>query len=124
MNLEREIENRKRDLLAAIESAERAGEKTQEVLDIANELGVKTVGIGRRHASLGNADHPFAASGNIFTPQGGRVDGWPSAWRIAERAGISTGCDNAGQHQIPDGSCIDGVYRCVKGVWTRIEGER
>lgn len=130
MDLTREIDNQKRRLRAVIEEAERtlarieaAGEKTAEVLAIANDAGVKTVGLGRKHASLGNSDFPFGGSGNIFTPMNHRTDGWPTAWHIAEQAGISTGAGNTGQHSIPANACIDGVYRCVKGVWTRIEGE-
>lgn len=129
MDIARETERYKRSLRAAIDEAEAAlarieaaGEKTAEVLAIANEVGVKTVGLGRRHASLGNLDFPFGGSGHIYTPKGNRTDGWPSAWHIARKAGIADGAGNSGQHQIPSGACIDGVYRCIKGVWTRIEG--
>ncbi len=131
MDIAREIDIQARNLRSVIEQAERAlerieaaGEKTAEVLAIANDLGVKTVGIGRKHASLGNADFPFGAGGSIFTPKGSRTAaGWPSAWHIAEKAGISAGAGNTGQHQIARDACIDGVYRCIKGVWSRIEGE-
>lgn len=130
MDVSREIDIHTQRLRSVIEDAERtlarieaASEKTAEVLAIANEVGVKTVGIGRKHASLGNADYPFGASGSIFTPKSHRTNGWPSAWHIAEQAGIGAGAGNSGQHQIKTDSCIDGVYRCVKGIWTRIEGE-
>lgn len=129
MDITREIDGHAERLRNVIKEAERAlerieaaSEKTIEVLAIANEAGVKTVGIGRRHASLGNEDFPFGPSGSIFTPQGSRTNGWPSAWHIAEKAGIGAGAGNRGQHQIKSDSCIDGVYRCVKGIWTRIEG--
>lgn len=130
MDIQREIDMRVSNLRSVIAEAERAlekieaaKEKTAEVLSIANEIGVKTVGIGRKHASLGNTEFPFGGSGSIFTPTQSRHNGWPSAWHIAERAGISGGCGNTGQHQIRQDSCVDGVYRCIKGVWTRIEGE-
>lgn len=131
MDITWEISNHTHRLRSVIEDAERAlarieaaSEKTAEVLAIANEVGVKTVGIGRRHASLGNADFPFGASGSIFTPQGSRTNDWPSAWHIAQEAGIGAGAGNSGQHQIKTDSCIDGVYRCIKGVWSRVEGDR
>lgn len=129
MDITREIEAHAEQLRDVINEAERALErieaaknKTIEILEIANEVGVKTVGIGRRHASLGNADFPYNPTGSIFTPRESRINGWPSAWHIAEKSGIGFGAGNGGQHQIKSDSCVDGVYRCVKGVWTRIEG--
>lgn len=130
MDITQNIERHTRALRAVISEAEdalarieAAAEKTAEVLLVASEVGVKTVGLGRKHASLNNKAFPFHGSGNIFTPPGSRTNDWPSAWHIAEKAGISIGAGNSGQHQIPADSCIDGVYRCVNGTWTRLEGE-
>jgi len=116
----REAEDAIRQLGETANRIAAAREKTEEVLQIASKYGVKTVGIGVRHASLGNESFSFGPRGSIFTPVNARVDGWPAAWRIAEEAGISYGAGNTGQHQIDNSQVLDGLYRCVKGVWQKV----
>lgn len=122
--LERAIENVNNavaELERTRELVEAAATKTAEVLAIAEQLGVKTVSIGVKTPLVGNDSFPFGGGSSLFTPKGSKVDGWPSAWRIAEQAGISTGCGNSGQHQIMHDSTIDGVYRCINGQWERVK---
>jgi len=130
MDMNQKINAQVRTLRNQIEEAERviagiesAAATTARVLSIANDIGVTTVGIGRKHADLGNEQFPFSATGSIFTPLGDRHDGWPAAWHIANKAGIADRVGNTGQHQIPISACIDGLYRCIDGVWTQIDGE-
>ena len=113
------------DAVAELESAraavEAAAAKTAEVLAIAESIGVKTVSIGKVTPLVGNEGFPFGAGGSIFTPKESRHNGWPSAWHIADAAGIGSGAGNLGQHQIEGSKVIDGVYRCVNGEWERVK---
>lgn len=109
------------DAEAAIAKIEAATSKTAEVLTIASEEGVEVVGLGRKHEILDTGNFPYDGGGSIFTPHAARINGWPAAWRIAERAGIGYGCGNTGQHQIHSEQVIDGVYRCEDGVWSLVE---
>lgn len=95
--------------------------KTEEVLAIAQSLDVDVVAIGKIHELVANEHWNFGYQGSIFTHPDARVDGWPAAWAISERARIGSGAGNTGQHQIMSGSVIDGVYRCVDGLWERVE---
>lgn len=100
-----------------------AKKKTEELLAIASEVGVTAVSIGKRHKSVGNGDWGFGVTSSIFTHPDARHDGWPAAWHIASKAGVSSGCGNGGQHQADTSNLIDGVYECRGGVWARIDLE-
>jgi len=113
--LREELAQVQRDLVAATG-------KTAELLDIAAEAGVSAVSIGKIHERVGNERWTYG-NGAIFTPVDERVGGWPAAWHIAERAGISQGAGNPGQHQADTSGLIDGVYECRGGLWTRIDLE-
>lgn len=118
LNLRRVIKEAE-ETITAIETA---ANKTAEVLAVASEMGVEVVGIGRPHELLNNQKFPGSTRGSIFTPHAARdSNGWPAAWKIAERTGIGYGCGNTGQHQIHSEQVIDGVYRCENGVWTLID---
>lgn len=134
MNLERHVKMQEarlesviRDAEAAIESAKEfaakiatARDNTLKVLAAAEATGVDLVGIGVKHAELGNEEWSFPVQGSIFTKRDARdANGWPVAWHIARAAGISEGAGNTGQHQIESGSAIDGLYRLKDGVWYR-----
>lgn len=112
------------DANIARENIVAAQAKTLEVLAIAESIGVTIVGIGVKHKDLGNEEWPFGLSGNIFTPKDNKgPNGWPAAWHIAEAAHISHGAGNSGQHQIADGSVVDGLYRLKDGKWHREDVE-
>lgn len=93
-----------------------AAENTKTVLDVCDALGVVAVGIGARDETFkDSAGHPFGYDGSIFV-DGRDKAGWPLAWAVAQKAGVSGGCGNGGQHQTR-GQFLNGVYRCVDGVW-------
>lgn len=110
-----------REQLAAVQrELVAATGKTAELLEIAAEAGVSAVSIGKIHERVGNERWAYG-DGAIFTPVDERVGGWPAAWHIAERAGVSCGAGNTGQHQADISGLIDGVYECRNGLWTRID---
>lgn len=98
--------------------------KTEELLEIASSVGVELVSIGK-HTELidSTKNYPYTASGSIFTPIENRHGGWPAAWHIAEKAGVSYGAGNGGQHQAHTVNLIDGVYECRNGQWSRVDSE-
>lgn len=109
------------DAQGVLSALEYARQKTAEVLAIAESVGTTAISIGMKHPIVNNEDWPFGASGSIFTPLADRVNGWPSAWRIAEKAGISAGAGNSGQHQTDNSQLVDGVYELRDGAWQRID---
>lgn len=119
-----EAESLRRQLAALDKELAASVVKTEELLSIAAECGVTVVGIGKKHPALKNEDWPFGVGGSIFTPPVDRTpDGWPAAWHIARRAGISAGAGNTGQHQADTSRLVDGVYELKGGVWARIDVE-
>jgi len=116
-----QVERAQSDLKALSVKLRRAAAKTEELLAIASEVGVTAVSIGKKHPLVGNENWPFGASGSIFTPREDQHDGWPAAWHIAKKAGVSGGAGNSGQHQADTSNLIDGVYECRGGVWARVD---
>lgn len=123
MNIDAELKR----VESLIDQAERikanikeAAETTANILAACERLGVNIVGVGAKSADIPESmSHPFGASGSVFASGKGK-DGWPVAWSIVRLAGISGGCGNPGQHQTEDGTkMLDGVYRCVDGVWSK-----
>lgn len=97
-----------------------AEKNTRNLLEIAASAGVTAIGIGKVGEDFG-LHWTFGTSGSIFTPEGARINGFPAAWHIAGRAGISQGAGNTGQHQADTSQLIDGVYECRGGMWRRTD---
>jgi len=116
-----QVERAQADLKSLSAKLKRAATKTEELLAIASEVGVTSVSIGKVHPLVGNESWSFSASGAIFTPKEDRHNGWPAAWHIAEKAGVSNGAGNSGQHQADTSNLIDGVYECRDGNWARVD---
>lgn len=128
MDINRKLENATIGVQAARESLGRALDdvsaairKTDEVLEVAKELGVSVVSIGLRSELVKNDDWGFGTSNSLFTHPDDKVDGWPAAWEIARRSGIYSGCGNSGQAQIHSQMVADGVYRLRDGQWHLLE---
>ncbi|GAA1412070.1 hypothetical protein AUR04nite_00080 [Glutamicibacter uratoxydans] len=131
MDFERKIkwiEHEAKDALDKLESIKadlvEAQTKTEKLLAIAESVGVTVISIGKKHPAIDSTgDFPFGASGSIFTPLDDRHNGWPAAWHIAEKAGVSQGGGNSGQHQADTSKLVDGVYELRNGNWARIDLE-
>jgi len=134
MNIDHELRI-VRSLITQAEQIEariqQAKKNTEAILAACDSVGVTVVGIGAKSDDLKDSrGHPFGADGSIFADgrskekwiqKGGKVeerDGYPVAWEIARKSGLSGGCGNTGQHQIV-GEVLNGVYRCVNGVWSK-----
>lgn len=134
------FESKLKELERLVASAERikkyvedAAQNTAKILDACDALGVKRIGVGMRDQSFkDSAGHPFGASGSIFADGRGKEvylnqdgtrterEGWPIAWGIARKSGLSGGAGNTGQHQI-SGPVIDGIYECKSGEWRKVD---
>lgn len=118
-------QSRVREALQELKEIERhlrvAEAKTEELLEIASSVGVELVSIGKKTDLIDSTKHFNYASGSIFTPTENRHGHWPAAWHIAEKAGVSYGAGNNGQHQAHTSDLIDGVYECRNGQWSRID---
>lgn len=122
-SLARTVENALQQLELLQSQLQHAATKTEELLAIASEVGVTAVSIGKKHTLVGNEGWPFGFTGSIFTPKDAEHEGWPAAWHIARKAGVSGGAGNGGQHQVDTSNLIDGVYECRDGVWSRVDLE-
>lgn len=99
---------------------------TGKFLAICKELGVKKVAIGVSRPSVkSSTSFGFGPSSSAFADEETRDEySRPAIWEAVERAGISGGCGNSGQHQINGiglAKLIDGCYHLNKGQWKKVD---
>lgn len=97
-----------------------------KILDACEQVGITRVAIQTRDPEI-KGSMLWSSQSNLPADSicaNGTFNGWPAIWSAIEKAKLSGGCGNPGQHQIRQGQIRPtdfGVYQLYNGQWAKLK---